>query len=260
MFSHTNPTMHSHPATATNIGASGFCNACNNVHNLATGGSRVAAARLIEHLDRNNSICLTATETAKSEANSTLPLWGDARGKMFGVLDCLTADNKPITLFAFSGQFNGQWLVQGWVPPLFNVDDFHSVNGPREKEIKNLTQEIEKTVSHTTEWLELRKMRKNLSRTLMKDIHTLYRLTNFKEETKTLEEVYNGKNNIPTGTGDCCAPKLLHHAAQNGLTPTGICEFFYGKKTKSGSHSHGVFSSPCIEKCAPILGFMLCGL
>ncbi len=241
-------------------GASGFCSVCSCEHQLATGNSRTRASSLIEQLNRNENICFDETGTTESDYCSTLPLWGEARGKMFGVLQCLTKDNTTVDLFAFSGQFNGQWLVAGWVPPLFDVQDFHRVNNPREKKIKNLTRAIEKSPPHSQEWLDLRKTRKESSRKLMKDIHALYSVTNFKGETKTLEEVYQGKNNIPTGTGDCCAPKLLNYAAKKELTPTGICEFFYGKETKSGSHSHGNFSSPCMEKCAPILGFMLCGL
>jgi len=179
---------------------------------------------------------------------------------MFGILECVTPDNSHVQLYGFSGQFNGQWLVEGWVPPLFDVDDFHNLNHTREKEIKSLTHEIDELPSQTDEWLRLRKIRRTKSQELMIDIHALYRLTNFKGETKTLREVFGGKNNIPTGTGDCCAPKLLNCAARNKLTPTGICEFFYGRETKSGSHSHGEFSIPCLERCAPILGFMLCGL
>ena len=37
----------------------------------------------------------------------------------------------------------------------------------------------------------------------------------------------------PTGTGDCCAPKLLNYAFANGLTPLSMCEVFYGQKNTS---------------------------
>jgi tRNA pseudouridine32 synthase/23S rRNA pseudouridine746 synthase len=33
---------------------------------------------------------------------------------------------------------------------------------------------------------------------------------------------------FPAGTGDCCAPKLIHAAIQAGLTPVGLVEFWYG--------------------------------
>jgi tRNA pseudouridine32 synthase/23S rRNA pseudouridine746 synthase len=34
---------------------------------------------------------------------------------------------------------------------------------------------------------------------------------------------------FPAGTGDCCLPKLLHAAAQKGLTPVSAVEFWYGR-------------------------------
>lgn len=248
------------PPSVDTLSASGFCTHCNTIHSLATGTSKKSSLALIKRLDEQQSIHFSTHGDKNRDYLSTLPLLGEARGKMFGVLDCLTKDKRPVSLYAFSGQFNGEWLVEGWVPPLFNVDTFHDLTYHTEKEIKAITREIANTKPHTDEWLQLRKIRRSLSQSLMKKIHSLYRLTNFKGETKPLVEVFRGKNNIPTGTGDCCAPKLLNFAALHNLQPMGISEFFYGRETKSGSYSHGTFSSSCQEKCASILGFMLCGL
>lgn len=214
----------------------------------------------MERIDEQQSIHFSCDSDKNKNHSSIRPLLGDARGKMFGVLDCLTEDNTAVSLYAFSGQFNKKWRINGWVPPLFDLDVYHSVNDHTEKTIKAITKEIEHTTPHSSQWLKLRKTRRTLSQSLMKEIHALYRLTNFRGETKALVDVFKGKNNIPTGTGDCCAPKLLNYAATHNLRPTGISEFFYGRETKSGSHHHGMFSSSCKEKCAPILGFMLCGL
>jgi hypothetical protein len=65
---------------------------------------------------------------------------------------------------------------------------------------------------------------------------------------------------MPTGTGDCCGPKLLAQAAIEGLRPLGLAEFYWGRENRSGSRRHTTFSASCPEKCGPILGFMLCGL
>lgn len=91
----------------------------------------------------------------------------------------------------------------------------------------------------------------------MKDIQALYNLTNFRGETRSLTDIFPTIG-IPTGTGECCAPKLLNHAALNGLTPLGLSEFYFGKESKSGEKQHGVFYPACAEKCQPILGFLLC--
>ncbi|MBV5332456.1 hypothetical protein JZU54_02570, partial [bacterium] len=48
-------------------------------------------------------------------------LFGEARGKMFGVLVCRAADGSRRILKAFSGQYNGLWEVPGWAPPIFDV-------------------------------------------------------------------------------------------------------------------------------------------
>jgi hypothetical protein len=224
------------------------------------GQSRAHGLELIKRLNAQESIHLSTNSKEICENLSTNYLWGEARGKMFGVLNCLTAENVPVTLYAFSGQYNGQWEVEGWVPPLFDVGVFHALTDHREKEIKNIGKEIAASPAHSQAWLALRKKRRTLSQTLMKEIHKLYSLTNFRGETRPLEEVILDGKKIPTGTGDCCAPKLLNYAAKNNLHPTGLSEFFYGRETKSGSHQHGQFSSSCQEKCAPILGFMLCGL
>ncbi|MFT5697554.1 MAG: hypothetical protein ACI8ZB_000402 [Desulforhopalus sp.] len=253
--------MHSlDPSSPDNFCASGFCTRCNIVHSLSTGSSKESSLALIKRLDEQQSIHFSSVGDKNRDYLSTLPLLGEARGKMFGVLDCLTANNTPVSLYAFSGQFNGEWSIDGWALPLFNVKDFHRISYHTEKEIKAITKEIADTPAHSKEWLKLRKQRRTLSQSLMKEIHSLYTLSNFRGETKSLMEVFAEKRNIPTGTGDCCAPKLLNFAAKNNLRPTGISEFFYGKETKSGSYYHGIFSSSCQEKCAPILGFMLCGL
>jgi tRNA pseudouridine32 synthase/23S rRNA pseudouridine746 synthase len=41
-------------------------------------------------------------------------------GKMFGVLVVATADNRVGYLRGFSGMLGGQWLLEGFVPPLFD--------------------------------------------------------------------------------------------------------------------------------------------
>ena len=92
----------------------------------------------------------------------------------------------------------------------------------------------------------------------MKDIHSLYSLTNFRGETKKLSQL--SLNNLPTGIGDCCAPKLLCHAAKNDLVPISMAEFFVGKENRSGTKIHGQFYPACEEKCQPLMGFLLCGL
>ena len=175
-------------------------------------------------------------------------------------MECLQPDGTSLSLYAFSGQYNGRWRVQGWVPPLFEVDDFYTVSNKKEKQIKKIGGELARSPCHSEKWSRLRQKRRKLSQSLMQDIHRLYRLTNFHGLTAALDKAYNGENGIPTRTGECCAPKLFNYAARHNLIPLGIAEFYWGRENKSAKRKHGCFYSSCKEKCEPILGFMLCGL
>jgi hypothetical protein len=191
---------------------------------------------------------------------STDWLFGPARGKMFGVLECLDKTGQTVILRAFSGQYNGQWLVPGWMPPLFDVDTFNLLYLPVEKKIKEFGVKMENASDDHAEQRFLKQKRRLLSKRLMQELHALYRLHNFRGEQSGLAQVFTGEHGIPTGTGDCCAPKLLNYAAMHGLTPIGLAEFYWGKENPSKTRNHGCFSQACQEKCEPILGFLLCGL
>lgn len=250
------PTSHLSNAT---IRTTGFCRKCDAEHSLAEGNSRHLCEELMEQFDQKGTIALSSSPASVDDALATSFLFGEARGKMFGVLECMQPNGSRTVLKAFSGQYNGLWLVEGWVPPLFEVGEFFTLTHDIEKKIKQLGREISQSEPHSEQWLALKKKRRMLSRNLMQDIHKLYALSNFSGETATLAEAFWGEN-IPTGTGDCCGPKLLNYAARNNLLPLGMAEFYWGKENRSGSQSHGHFSSSCKEKCQPILGFMLCGI
>ena len=222
-----------------------FCNSCNHDHSLAREPAVATAKKLMASMDNELS---------------TKHLYGEARGKMFGDLVCQTQAGELVTLKAFSGQFKGEWRIKGWVPPLFDVQDFINLNTPVEQQIKSLGREAEKILLDTPLKRSILLRRKELSRQLMKDIHALYSLRNFRGERCSLVDLFPDKQGIPTGTGDCCAPKLLNYAAINGLHPLGLVEFYRGKTNKSASRHEGEFYPACVNKCGPILGFLLCGL
>jgi hypothetical protein len=213
----------------------------------------------MDHLSRHETIDLHPSCSQDSHLGTEY-LFGKARGKMFGILECRRSDGSTTIIRAFSGQYNGLWEVPGWVPPLFSTDEFVRVNTDTEKQIKALGRIVESLTPHSTEWLDVRRQRKQMSRDLMRKIHKLYRLTNFQGQTATLFEAYTDTGGIPTGTGDCCGPKLLNYAARHGLTPTGIAEFYWGRENRAQTRQHGSFYSSCADKCHPILGFLLCGL
>ncbi len=241
------------------ISASGYCQACRSTHRLPAGNAYTAAARLLARLEEKRSINLFEKTERITAEWSTEVLFGDQRGKMFGVLHGIDSGGHQIWLYGFSGQFNGRWTAPGWVPPLFDVQRFNRLNEPAEAEIKRLGKEIDQLPDSG---LKRQKTveRRELSRKLMQQIHGLYRLNNFRSQCRELAEVVDSTANLPTGIGDCCAPKLLNFAALQGYTPLSIAEFYFGRSTLSGTRSHGQFYSPCSQKCSPLLGFLLCGI
>jgi hypothetical protein len=191
---------------------------------------------------------------------STDYLFGEARGHMFGVLECKDHKGESILLRAFSGQYNSVWLCEGWVPPVFDTTAYDRIVIPGDLAIKELGRKMDALDPDSVAWAELRQERKRLSQGTMKKIHQLYELENFRGETRPLAEFFKPGNGPPTGAGDCCAPKLLNHAVQNDLRPLGMAEFYWGKTNRSETRTQGRFYASCVSKCQPILGFMLCGV
>ena len=188
---------------------------------------------------------------------STDYLFGIARGKMFGVLECEGSNGKIVVLRAFSCKYNGSWNVAGWCPPVL---DYSESVPDVDKELKDLGRKIDSLPVDSAERRELKLKRKKISQEQMRCIISLYSLTNFKGEVKSLSDAFYHNKGIPTGTADCCAPKLLDYAAKHNLKPLGLAEFYWGKENKSGTRKHGEFYPCCESKCQPILGFMLCGI
>ncbi|MBC1224639.1 RluA family pseudouridine synthase [Nostoc sp. UCD121] len=105
---------------------------------------------------------------------------------------------------------------------------------------------------------ELKQQRKALSRQLQAQMQASYSLTNFLGRSLSLQQLMPGGS--PTGTGDCCAPKLLHYAATHNLKPLAMAEFWWGASSVNQDKIPGEFYGACIERCQPLMGFLLSGL
>ncbi|MEA5628177.1 RluA family pseudouridine synthase [Nostoc sp. UHCC 0251] len=105
---------------------------------------------------------------------------------------------------------------------------------------------------------ELKQQRKALSRQLQAQMHATYSLTNFSGRSLSLQQLMPGGS--PTGTGDCCAPKLLHYAATHNLKPLAMAEFWWGASSVNQDKIQGEFYGACAERCQPLMGFLLSGL
>ena len=191
---------------------------------------------------------------------STAFMYSELRGKMLGVLVCKNAAGEEVVLRAFSSKFNGVLNVPGWAPPMMDEASFKATMAAGNLVIHPLTDHIANLEKGSEEWVLKVAERRAVSRGVLAELEDLYEVENFKHEKRTLAASYNLKRRMPVGTGDCCAPKLLNFAARNNLKPIGLAEFFWGKETASGGRVEGEFYSSCLDKCQPLLGFMLCGL
>jgi tRNA pseudouridine32 synthase / 23S rRNA pseudouridine746 synthase len=262
-----------------------------------------------------------------------------AAGKMYGLMLAQSATGETQVLKAFSGLWQGQSTVAGWVPPLpgretlglteiqtieqlttlrdqisiahsspvhqeyaallsksqrqrdrFNttlqkrrihrqqqrsqaaqlpnadivlaaIAQASKADSRRKRELKEhwqarlapLKLEVDRL---NTQIRSLKQQRQTLSQVLQTQLHQTTTITNFAGATKSLQTLR--PTGLPTGSGECCAPKLLHYAASNQLTPLAMAEFWWGEAI--GDKQPGVFYGACPERCQPLMGFMLSGL
>jgi len=64
----------------------------------------------------------------------------------------------------------------------------------------------------------------------------------------------------PSGSGECCAPKLLQYAFLHHLHPVCMAEFWWGESPKNEIRHHLEYYPACRGKCLPILSFMMQGM
>ncbi len=231
----------------------GFCYHCQTIHQLPQGEAYQVALKLIEQLDKEKNIDFVNHQ----DKFSTDYLFSTARGQMFGILECRNQIGQQIFLKAFSCQYNSEWTLEGWAPPLFDVTTYLETVKPIDKKIKELGTIIAQSTDKN-EIKCIKQERKKLSQNLMLQLHGLYRLHNRSGQQASLNDAFTAEKGIPTGTGDCCAPKLLNWANKLQYTPVSLAEFYYGKENRSKTRQHKTFYSACENKCQPILGFLLC--
>ncbi|MEE4242583.1 MAG: hypothetical protein V2I36_14045 [Desulfopila sp.] len=255
MYTPSNPA----PSIAAPPVLSGYCSSCDAFHSLQISNAKQHGKALMTYLEQEQRLDFLSNHSP-NPACSTTHLFDPAGGKMFGVLEGIDQTGNICLLYAFSGQFNGLWNISGWAPPLFNEEEWHQTNSSIEKQIKKLGRLLDRQKHHSHSRKRLIQERKQLSQQLMTKLHSLYRLRNFRGQTASLAPFFSERKGIPTGAGDCCAPKLLNSAIEKNITPVGIAEFYWGESNPSKTRRHGYFYPACIDKCTPLMGFLLCGL
>ena len=220
-------------------------------------------------------LAVLAAEQVKREIQRINP----SEGKMFGVLVVETGrqgdketrrqGDKETRSFlaAYSGLLEGRNDWPYFVPPVFDAQQPDGYFKIREREISLLR---DGSLVATKEPSLCKAQRKQLSEDLQLWLFRQYRLLNARGEEKDLVAVWQdyhcsprirGRYPLPPGgTGDCCAPKLLQYAYQQGLKPLCMAEFWWGPSPKSDIRHHGQYYPACRGKCKPVLTWMLQGL
>lgn len=103
-------------------------------------------------------------------------------------------------------------------------------------------------------WDRVKRDRRTFSRDLQARMHR-----DFSDSVASLlgcrlERIF--ANGLPTGTGECCAPKLIGWAAKQGYTPLALAEVWAGPDSAKGRHA-GEFYLACKARCQPLLGPLL---
>ncbi len=126
-------------------------------------------------------------------------------------------------------------------------------------ENNNFITELSK---HSDTISELKNLRKQKSEDLQKYLFENFVILNAKGEKRNLLNIFKEYNNTipPSGSGECCAPKLLQYAYLHGYKPLFIAEFWLGRSPVGEIRQHRHFYPACQGKCKPILNFMLSGL
>ena len=82
---------------------------------------------------------------------------------------------------------------------------------------------------------ELAERRNFLCTKSLQNVFDLYSFSIFNGKKITLQEIIKKHWNKlpPTGTGDCCAPKLLSYAFDHNLQPVSMDEKYYGNSSRT---------------------------
>jgi len=113
-----------------------------------------------------------------------------------------------------------------------------------------------------TQIADAKTQRKNKSIALQHYISDQYHFLNSKKEIKNLSQLFadTSVENLPAGSGECAAPKLLQYAFLNDLKPIAMAEFWWGQSPNKEIRKHQHFYPACQGKCKPILAHMLDGI
>lgn len=265
-------TPHAYPSHYT-----GFCQAC-GVHHVFENDAalaRHAVRSLFRRIDEDVAF-----------ASFKMALQQEPKGKMLGVLVVDGANGALTTLHAYSGRLGAVEPWPGWTPCVWERERTQALELETLARIRSLEaqmRDIDVVGAQTAldrarrspvdparfadakatllerrrELRALRDARREVSLALGNAWIDSTRLLNRRGDEVPLRELFAGRP-LPGGATDCCLPKLLHAAHKQRLRPRALVEVWWGPSV--GERAHGEPQLPCVERCEPLLGHLLCGL
>lgn len=108
----------------------------------------------------------------------------------------------------------------------------------------------------------LRAERRQRSDSLQAWLFDHFRMLNARGEVRSLTDIFSlGLGKMPpSGSGECCEPRLLQYAFLHHLRPRALAMRWFGASPREEIRHHGQYYPACRGKCKPILDWMLQGL
>lgn len=183
----------------------------------------------------------------------TTSLFAPGAGRMFAVMSAVDEEGHEVLLKAFSGHLAGRRTIAGWVAHPMDEYTYHAYLSQHDPPIKEMSRAID-ACGDEEQKESLVHQRALLSQHALMEYNSRFCLTAIDGSLHSLSSIFANAP-IPTGSGECCAPKLFSWAFSHGLRPTSLAEFYYGSDTEERRCSH--FYKPCTERCRPILTTLL---
>jgi len=194
--------------------------------------ARVFARELMHTLSREGFIDYEGSRSIPLDSLSE-----ENGGLMLGVLVALDERDEVVVLKAFSGEVAGTATIRGWVPPTYDESVYKSILQESDSVIKQLLAQGRSEEASQE------------SRKVQQALHLLHRFHTLHDGVKRLDELIDIAL-APSGTGDCCAPKLLSEAYRRQLRVMSMVEFYYGAAKQRTTHT---FYPPCQERCSALV-------
>ncbi len=104
----------------------------------------------------------------------------------------------------------------------------------------------------------LKRLRRQKSDDLQRWLFARFVMMNGRGEHRDLLHIFDTLP--PSGSGECCEPKLLQYAYNHAMHPIGMAMMWWGESPKCEVRHQGHYYPACNRRCKPILNWMLQGI